>query len=285
MSAVERGVTFFDTAEVYGPFTNEELVGEALAPFRDKVVIATKFGFNLDPDGRRTGAASNSRPEHIRQVAEGSLKRLQDRRDRPLLSAPRRPGRADRGCRRRGEGPDRAGQGQAFRPVRSGRRRRSAAPTRSSRSRRCRANIRSGGGSPKRRCCRLCEELGIGFVPFSPLGRGFLTGKIDETTTFDSNDFRNTLAALHARSPQGEPALVDLLGEIARAEESDARADRARLAARAKAVDRPDPRHHQAAPARREHRCGCDRDSARTISADRGCRREDHRKRRPIPPG
>ena len=107
-AAVERGVTFFDTAEVYGPFTNEELVGEALAPFREQVVIATKFGFKPSPRGERRWSGLDSRPEHIREVAEGSLKRLQDRRDRPLLPAPRRSGGADRGRRRRGEGADRA---------------------------------------------------------------------------------------------------------------------------------------------------------------------------------
>ena len=115
-AAVERGVTFFDTAEVYGPFVNEELVGEALAPVRDQVVIATKFGFEFDADGKRAGL--NSRPEHIKQVVEGSLKRLERRVDRPLLPAPRRPERADRGRRRRGQGSDQAGQGQALRPLR-----------------------------------------------------------------------------------------------------------------------------------------------------------------------
>ena len=114
-AAVDLGVTFFDTAEVYGPYTNEELVGEALAPFRDKVVIATKFGFKIDPDGQADGL--DSRPEHIREAAEGSLKRLKTDRIDLLLPAPGRPQRADRGRGWRGEGPDQRGQGQAFRPV------------------------------------------------------------------------------------------------------------------------------------------------------------------------
>ena len=119
-AAYDRGVTFFDTAEVYGPFTNEELVGEALASVRDKVVIATKFGFAIDPaTGKQSGL--NSRPEHIREVAEASLKRLEDRPYRPVLSAPRRSGRADRGCRRRRQGSDQGRKGQALRPVRAGR--------------------------------------------------------------------------------------------------------------------------------------------------------------------
>ena len=121
-AAVERGVTFFDTAEVYGPFTNEELVGEALAPFRKQVVIATKFGFDLSGTDHRPGAAGlNSRPEHIKQAVEGSLKRLKVETHRPALPAPRRPERADRRRGGRGEGTDPAGQGQALRPVRSGR--------------------------------------------------------------------------------------------------------------------------------------------------------------------
>ena len=114
-TAVERGVTFFDTAEAYGPFTNEELVGEALAPHREQVVIATKFGFDIAPDGQRRGGL-NSRPEHIKQVAEASLKRLKTDVIDHLLSAPRRSRRADRGCRRHSEGSDSGRQGQALRP-------------------------------------------------------------------------------------------------------------------------------------------------------------------------
>ena len=117
-AAVERGVTFFDTAEVYGPFVNEELVGEALAPFRGQAVIATKFGFDLDPEtGERRGGL-NSRPDHIKAVAEASLKRLKTERDRPVLPAPRRSGRADRGRGGSRQGPDRGRQGQALRPFR-----------------------------------------------------------------------------------------------------------------------------------------------------------------------
>ena len=213
-AAVERGVTFFDTAEVYGPFTNEELVGEALAPFRDQVVIATKFGFDIDPnDGQQQGL--NSRPEHIKAGRRGLAQAAQDRPHRPLLPAPRRPGRADRGRGRRGQGPDpgRARSSTSACPRRACRR--SAARTRSSRSRRCRANTRCGGASPRQEVLPTLEELGIGFVPFSPLGKGFLTGAIGENTTFDSSDFRNIVPRFTPEARKANQALVDLLGEIA----------------------------------------------------------------------
>ena len=118
-AAVERGVTFFDTAEVYGPYVNEELVGEALAPFRDQVVIATKFGFEPNPDGSGKWTTTNSRPDHIKQVVEGSLKRLKTERHRSPLPTPRRSQHAHRRDRRRSQGPDSGGQGQAFRTLRS----------------------------------------------------------------------------------------------------------------------------------------------------------------------
>ena len=283
-AAVERGVTFFDTAEVYGPFTNEELVGEALAPFRDQVVIATKFGFDLDPERRARSDGLDSRPEHIQAGRRGLAEAAADRCDRSLLSASRRPRRADRGRRRRGEGPDRARQGQAFRPVRSRR-----ATIRRAHAVQPVAALQSEYSlwwrEPEAEVLPACEELGIGFVPFSPLGKGFLTGKIDETTTFASNDFRNTLPRFTPEARKANQALVDLLDKIGAPEARDARADRARLAAGAEAVDRPDPRHHQAAPARGEHRRGRDRADARRSSADRGRRREDHGARRPLPPG
>ena len=209
-------MTFFDTAEAYGPFTNEELVGEALAPFRDQVVIATKFGFK---NGNST-AGLDSRPERIRAGRGGLAQAAENRPHRSLLSAPGRPGRADRGRGGRGEGPDPGGQGQAFRPVRSRRRRRSAARMRCSRSRRSRANIRCGGASPRRRSCRRCEELGIGFVPFSPLGKGFLTGAINENTSFDSTDFRNIVPRFSPEARKANQALVDLLGRIATAKQA-----------------------------------------------------------------
>ena len=197
-------MTFFDTAEVYGPFTNEELVGEALAPIRDQVVIATKFGFTFD-SGKQAGL--DSRPEHIREVAEASLKRLKTDRDRPLLPAPRRSRRADRGRRRRGQRPDSAKARSSTSGFPKRACRRSVAPTRSSLSRRFRASTRCGGGSPKQEILPTLEELGIGFVPFSPLGKGFLTGKIDENTTFDSTDFRNTVPRFTRGESQGESGI------------------------------------------------------------------------------
>ena len=161
-TAVERGVTFFDTAQVYGPFTNEELVGEALAPVRDQVVIATKFGFELST-GRaaRASTAGRRRSGERRALARAAP----DRHHRPPLPAPRRPERPDRGRRRHREGADRGGEGQALRPLRGGRARRSAAPTPSSRSPRCRASTRSGGESRRRRSCRRSRSSGSASFP------------------------------------------------------------------------------------------------------------------------
>ena len=161
------------------------------------------------------------------------------------------PERADRGRRRRGEGADRGGQGEALRPVRSRACRRSAARTRCSRSRRCRASTRCGGASPRQEVLPTLEELGIGFVPFSPLGKGFLTGAIDASTTFDSTDFRNIVPRFTRRGPQGEPGAGRPARRDRGAEAGDAGADRARLAARAEAVDRADPGHDEARTASR----------------------------------
>ena len=175
-AAVDRGVTFFDTAEVYGPFVNEELVGEALAPLRDQVVIATKFGFAYDENGQSAGLSS--RPEHIEQVADASLQAAAGRHDRPVLPAPGQPGGADRGRRRRGQGPHRRRQGAALRHVRGRRRHHPPRPRRPAGHRRAERVLavvaRPGGGGAGH-----LEELGIGLVPFSPLGKGFLTGTID----------------------------------------------------------------------------------------------------------
>ena len=178
-AAVDRGVTFFDTAEVYGPHTNERLVGEALEPYRGQVVIATKFGFELDPNGGPKFVGPNSRPEHIKAVAEASLQRL--RVDRIDLFYQHRvdPERADRGRRRRREGLDPGRARSRISASRRRARRRSGARTRCSRSRPCRASTRCGRASTSATCCPTIEELGIGFVPFSPLGKGFLTGAID----------------------------------------------------------------------------------------------------------
>ncbi len=190
-AAVERGVTFFDTAEVYGPFTNEELVGEALAPFRDKVVIATKFGFNLD---RETGkqAGLDSRPEHIREVANASLRRLKtdvidlfyQHRVDPNVPIEDVAG-AVKDLIQEGKvrhfGLSEAG-------VQTIRRAHKVQPVAALQS-----EYSLWWREPETEILPTLEELGIGFVPFSPLGKGYLTGKIDESTTFDSTDFRNTV--------------------------------------------------------------------------------------------
>ena len=203
-TAVERGVTFFDTAEVYGPFTNEELVGEALAPFRGQVVIATKFGFDLDP----TASAGLGGPEQPAGAHQGGRRGLaqaaQGRRHRPVLSAPRRPGRAHRGRGGGGEGADPGGQGQALRPLRGGRADDPPGPRRPAGHRppeRILAVVRE---APRRRCCRRSRSSGIGFVPYSPLGKGFLTGKIDENTDVRQHRLPQHPPSLHAGGPEGE---------------------------------------------------------------------------------
>ena len=157
----------------------------------------------------------NSRPEHVKEVAEGSLKRLRTDRIDLLYQHRVDPERADRGRRGGGEGADPGGQGQALRPLRSRERRRSVARTPSSRSPRSRASTRCGGESPEAEILPTLEELGIGFVPFSPLGKGFLTGKIDESTTFDSSDFRNIVPRFTPEARKANQALVDLLASVA----------------------------------------------------------------------
>jgi aryl-alcohol dehydrogenase-like predicted oxidoreductase len=211
-SAVERGVTFFDTAQVYGPFANEELVGEALAPFRGQVVIATKFGFDFDADGRSTGL--NSRPEYIRQMTEASLRRLgvdaidlyyQHRVD-PNVPIEEVAG-AVRDLIAEGKvkhfGLSEAG-------VRTIRRAHAVQPVTALQS-----EYSLWWREPEEGILPTLEELGIGFVPFSPLGRGFLTGKIDESTTFDSTDFRNTVPRFSPENRKANHAIVDLVARIA----------------------------------------------------------------------
>jgi aryl-alcohol dehydrogenase-like predicted oxidoreductase len=212
-SAVERGVTFFDTAEVYGPFTNEELVGEALAPFRDRVVIATKFGFDFGPDGGGEPQGLNSRPEYIKQMAEGSLKRLQvDRLDLfyqhrvdPEVPIEEVAG-AVKDLIQEGKvkhfGLSEAG-------VQTIRRAHAVQPVTAVQS-----EYSLWWREPEEQILPTLEELGIGFVPFSPLGKGFLTGKIDETTTFDGSDFRNTVPRFDPENRKANQALVDLLERI-----------------------------------------------------------------------
>ncbi|HSE17234.1 MAG TPA: aldo/keto reductase [Pyrinomonadaceae bacterium] len=212
-AAFERGITFFDTAEVYGPFTNEELVGEALSPVRNEVVIATKFGFKLDPTGQRTWIGVDSRPEHINEVADASLQRLktdyidlfyQHRVDpevpiedvagavKELIAAGkvRHFGLSEPGL-------ETIRRAHAVQPVTA-----------------IQNEYSLWTRTPEAEVLPLLEELGIGFVPYSPLGRGFLTGKIDESTTFESSDFRNMLPRFSAEARKANQTLVDLLKSI-----------------------------------------------------------------------
>jgi aryl-alcohol dehydrogenase-like predicted oxidoreductase len=212
-AAVEHGVTFFDTAEVYGPFANEELVGEALAPFREQVVIATKFGFKLDPNtGKQAGL--DSRPEHIKEVAEGSLKRLRvdsidlfyQHRVDPEVPIEDVAG-AVKDLIQQGKvkhfGLSEAG-------VQTIRRAHAVQPVTALQSE---YSLWTKG--PEAEVIPTLEELGIGFVPYSPLGKGFLTGKMDENTKLDSSDFRNILPRFTPEAMRANRALVDLLGSIA----------------------------------------------------------------------
>jgi aryl-alcohol dehydrogenase-like predicted oxidoreductase len=213
-AAVEHGVTFFDTAEVYGPFTNEELVGEALAPFREQVVIATKFGFDLDPQtGQQRGL--DSRPEHIREVAEASLKRLKtDRIDLfyqhrvdpnvPIEDVAGTVKNLIREGKVKHFGLSEAG-------VRTIRRAHAVQAVTALQS-----EYSLWWRKPEDEVLPTVQELGIGFVPYSPLGKGFLTGKIDQNTKFDSTDFRNIVPRFTPEARKANQALVDLLGEIAK---------------------------------------------------------------------
>jgi len=212
-AAVERGVTFFDTAEVYGPFTNEELVGEALAPFRAQVVIATKFGFDIDPKtGQQRGL--NSRPAHIKEVADASLKRLKtdvidlfyQHRVDPEVPIEDVAG-AVKDLVQQGKvrhfGLSEAG-------AKTIRRAHGVQPVTALQS-----EYSLWWREPEQEVMPTLEELGIGFVPFSPLGKGFLTGAISETTTFDKNDFRNIVPRFTPEARKANQAVVDLLGKIA----------------------------------------------------------------------
>ncbi len=209
-AAVERGVTFFDTAEAYGPFTNEELVGEALAPFRGRVVIATKFGFTFEPGGQR---GLDSRPAHIKEVAEASLKRLkvdaidlfyQHRVDPnvPIEDVAGAVKDLIQAGKVRHFGLSEAG-------VQTIRRAHAVQKVTALQS-----EYSLWWRSPEAEVLPTLEELGIGFVPFSPLGKGFLTGKIDEKTTFDSSDFRNVVPRFTPEARKANQALVDLLQTI-----------------------------------------------------------------------
>ena len=211
-TAAERGVTFFDTAEAYGPFVNEALVGEALAPFRGQVVIATKFGFKLGPTGEQVGM--DSRPEHIREVAEASLRRLKveaidlfyQHRVDPNVPIEDVAGTV-KDLIREGKvkhfglseaGAETVRRAHAVQPVTA-----------------VQSEYSLWWRRPEDALLPTLEELGIGFVPFSPLGRGFLTGKIDENTTFDQNDFRNVIPRFRPEARKANRVLVDLLGTFA----------------------------------------------------------------------
>jgi aryl-alcohol dehydrogenase-like predicted oxidoreductase len=213
-SAVERGVTFFDTAEVYGPFTNEELVGEALAPFRNLVVIATKFGFKIDAKTGRSLGEVDSRPEHIKDVAEASLKRLktdvidlfyQHRVDPnvPIEDVAGAVKDLIQAGKVRHFGLSEAGaqtirRAHAVQPVTA-----------------LQSEYSLWWREPEAEILPTLEELGIGFVPFSPLGKGFLTGKITEETKFDETDFRNIVPRFTAENRKANQAVVDLVGRFA----------------------------------------------------------------------
>lgn len=214
-AAVERGITFFDTAEVYGPFVNEELLGEALEPFRGKVVIATKFGFRLNPDGSPGFQGLNSRPERIKEVADESLKRLrvdaidlfyQHRVDTdvPIEDVAGAVKELIQAGKVKHFGMSEAGaktirRAHAVQPVAA-----------------LQSEYSLWTRGPEAEILPMLEELGIGFVPFSPLGKGFLTGKMDENTTLDKTDFRSTLPRFTPEAMKANQALVNLLGEIAK---------------------------------------------------------------------
>src|SRR6266498_633576 len=212
-SAVERGVTFFDTAEAYGPFTNEELVGEALAPFRDRVVIATKFGFDIAPDGTRRGGV-DSRPEHVKEVAEASLRRLRVDAIDLLYQHRVDPNVPIEDVAGAVKDLIAAGKVKHFglseASARTIRRAHAVQPVTAVQSEYSlwTRDVENG-------VLATCEELGIGFVPFSPLGAGFLTGKIDVTTAFDPTDFRSRSPRFTPEARKANEAVVGLLSQVA----------------------------------------------------------------------
>ena len=213
-AAVDRGVTFFDTAEIYGPFTNEELLGEALGPVRDQVVIATKFGFKLDPTGAKSWTGVDSRPQHIKEVAEASLKRLKTDRIDLFYQHRVDPEVPIEDVAGAVKDLIQAGKVKHFGLSEPGvetiRRAHAVQPVTAVQN-----EYSLWTRNPEREVIPTLEELGIGLVPYSPLGRGFLTGKIDETTTFASTDFRANLPRFTAEARKVNQALVDLLKSMA----------------------------------------------------------------------
>jgi aryl-alcohol dehydrogenase-like predicted oxidoreductase len=214
-AAVGRGITFFDTAEVYGPFLNEELVGEALAPFRGRVVIATKFGFDLSGSDNRPGAPGlNSRPEHIKEAVEGSLKRLKVETIDLLYQHRVDPNVPIEDVAGAVKELIQAGKARHFGLSEAGaktiRRAHAVQPLTALQS-----EYSLWTRTPEREVIPTLEELGIGFVPYSPLGKGFLTGAMNESTKFDSTDFRSTLPRFTPDALKANQALIDLLGRIA----------------------------------------------------------------------
>ena len=245
-AAVDRGVTFFDTAEVYGPYTNEDVVGEALEPVRDQVSIATKFGWHI-VDNKMAGL--NSRPSQIRAVADASLKRLRTDRidlfyqhrvdpDVPIEDVAGTVRDLIRDGKVKYFGLSEAGaqtirRAHVVQPVAA-----------------LQSEYSLWWREPEREILPTLEELGIGFVPFSPLGKGFLTGTIDDKTTFEPTDFRNVVPRFTEENRKANVAFVEWLKTFAATEARDTRADRARLAPRAEAVDRAYSRNDDTSPAR-----------------------------------
>ena len=281
-AAVERGVTFFDTAEVYGPFTNEELVGEALAPFRDQVVIATKFGFDIDPkDGH---AAGPEQPAGAHQAGRrGLAQAAQDRRastcfyqhrvdpDVPIEDVAGAVKELIQEGKVKHFGLSEAG-------VQTIRRAHAVQPVTALQS-----EYSLWWREPEAEVLPTLEELGIGFVPFSPLGKGFLTGQDRREHDVRQHRLPQHRSPLHAGGPEGEPGPGRSARRHRGAEAGDARPDRARLAAGAEAVDRADPGHHEAAPPGGEPRGGCRRADARRSPRDRRRPRPDHGAGRAVP--
>jgi aryl-alcohol dehydrogenase-like predicted oxidoreductase len=284
-TAVERGVTFFDTAEIYGPYANEELVGEALAPYQDQVVIATKFGWDIDPVERKPRGRVTSRPEVIKQVVDGSLQRLgvdtidlyyQHRVDPdvPIEDVAGAVKELIEAGKVKHFGMSEAAAGTI-------RRAHAVQPLTAVQN-----EYSLWWRRPEEEVLAACEELGIGFVPYSPLGKGFLTGTITASTNFDSsNDIRSTIPRFTPEALQHNQAVVDLLASIAQRKGCHPRSDRPGLATGPEALDRPDPRHAQAASAGREHRRRRGGAVDRRTRRDRGCCVQDPSAGRPLQRG